>query len=104
MIAMAGLLLQVIGWERTRDPQVAGHNQDPVDLLGGPWPVGLQVHAPRVSKPRTDQSHPPESMPADRLHGPGASDLAARPGAGSGFGSSTRPQTRRSGWPWAAIA
>jgi hypothetical protein len=30
--------------------------------------------------------------------------LATRPGEGSGFGSSTRPPTRRSGWPWAAIA
>jgi hypothetical protein len=43
MVAMAGLLLPVIGWERTRDPQAAGHNQDPVDLLGGHWPVGLQA-------------------------------------------------------------
>ena len=72
MVAMAGLLLPVIGWERTRDPQAAGHNQDPVDLLGGHWPAGLQVHAPRVSKAPNDQSHPREGMPADRLHGSGS--------------------------------
>ena len=58
MIAVAGLLLPVIGCEWTRDPRDAGHNQDPSDL-GGHSPDGLQVHAPRVPKAPTDQSHPP---------------------------------------------
>ncbi len=49
MIAMAGLLLPVIGWQWTKDPQDAGHNQGPSDL-GGHSPDGLQVHPPRVPK------------------------------------------------------
>ena len=48
-MAVAGLLLPVIGWQGTRDPQDAGHDQGPGDL-GGHSPDGLQVHAPRVPK------------------------------------------------------
>ena len=49
MIAVTGLLLLVIGWLGTEDPQDAGHDQGPGDL-GGHSPDGLQIHAPRVSK------------------------------------------------------
>ena len=40
MMAVAGLLLPVIGWQSTRDPQDTGHNQGPSDL-GGHSPGGL---------------------------------------------------------------
>ena len=68
MIAVAGVLVSVIGWQRTRDPQEAGHNQGAVDL-GGHALTGLQVHAPRVAKTQPVGATPPlESMPANRLH------------------------------------
>src|SRR5512132_4745400 len=63
MVAVAGLLLPVVGWQGTKDPQAAGHNQGAVDL-GGHSPVGLQVHAPRVPGP-----HRPESPRAWRRAG-----------------------------------
>jgi hypothetical protein len=49
MIAVAGLPLPANGWQRTRDPQDAGHGQGPVDL-GDHSPDSLQVHPPRVPK------------------------------------------------------
>ena len=49
MVAWVGLLMPVIGWSWTRDPQAAGHDQGAVDL-GGHAPVGVQVHAPRIPK------------------------------------------------------
>src|SRR5918999_377029 len=56
MIAVASLLLHVIGWEWTRDPQETGHDQGALDP-GGDAPDGLQVHAPRVPKVPTDRTH-----------------------------------------------
>ena len=71
MVAVAGLLLPVIGWQGTKDPQAAGHNQGAVDL-GGHSPVGLQVHAPRVPRPhRPESPQGLEGVRADRLHGGG---------------------------------
>ena len=59
MLAVAGLLLPVIGWQWTRDPQAAGHDQGAVGL-GGYGPVGVQIHAPRVPKApnRSESPHP----------------------------------------------
>jgi hypothetical protein len=49
MGAEAGLLVPVIGWQWTRDPQAAGHDQGAVGL-GDHAPVRVQIHAPRVPK------------------------------------------------------
>jgi len=58
MVAATGLQVPVIGWQETRGPQDAGHNQGPSDL-GDHSPDGLHVHAPRVPKaPPIRVTHP----------------------------------------------
>jgi hypothetical protein len=58
MVAVAGLLLQVIGWQWTTNLQAAGHDHGPVDP-GGYAPTASQIHALRVPKARTMKSiHP----------------------------------------------
>jgi hypothetical protein len=81
MVAVAGLLMPVIGWSWTKDPQAAGHDQGAVGL-GGHAPVGVQVHAPRVPKAPTGRSHLTlEDVWADGLRdsGSGLSPRARRP-------------------------
>jgi hypothetical protein len=51
MIAVAGLRLAVIGRQWSRDRQDAGQDQGAVDL-GGHASDSLQVHFPRVPKPK----------------------------------------------------
>ena len=57
MVAWVGLLMPVIGWSWTKDPQAAGHDQGAVGV-GGHAPVGVQIHAPRVPKTANRSSSP----------------------------------------------
>ena len=83
MVAVAGLLLPVIGWQWTRDPQTAGHDQGAVGL-GGYGPVGVQIHAPRVPKaPNRSASPHPTLLPGLGSH-PGRRPAPACRGTGRG--------------------